>query len=217
LCRQLKVGRTSIREAVRVLHALGLVEVLQGKGTYVRAIANQFVPYSAWPETFHFTVSDVLELRLAIEPRAARLAAIYSDSADLESIETALREMQSGMREHDLAALVLADWNFHQRVVGASKNPFFVDVMKRTAHVQIETLRVAWSHDDRSECPLDFHRKILDAIRVRDPDRAYEAMEAHVLDWADEMRLQPVPCLARERFRGQGKSRPVYRTRGAVK
>ncbi len=194
LCRQLGVGRTSLREAIRVLHALGLIEVRQGKGTYVRKDANQPVPFSAWPAAFNYTVGDVSELRLAIEPRAARLAALRRDPSDLAAIETALVRMDEGIRARDVAVLALADWHFHERVVEASKNPFFMDVMKRTAHVQIENFRSSWIQGNWSRRALELHYATFEHIRLGDPNRAAASMTTVLLNWADEMGLGETPA-----------------------
>ncbi len=193
LCSQLKVGRTSLREALQALQALNLVEVLHGKGTYVRADAADVVPYSAWPGTYQFTVHDILEFRLAIEPLAANLAAVRSEPDDLKSLAAALAAMESGMHHQDLAAMVLADLDFHEGIVEASKNPLFVDAMKRIAHVRIKSLRISLSNPERPQRVLGFHRSIFDAICQHQPPRAAETMEAHVLNWAEEMRLRQVP------------------------
>jgi len=190
LCRQMNVGRTSLREAIRALQALGLVEVRHGKGTYVRSDANRVVPYADWPRTFHITALDVLELRLAIEPHAAALAAARHDSKGLETIEHSLIAMESALHEDDLAALVLADLIFHQRVVEAGGNPLFVNIMNRTAHLRIESLRASLSRPGRPQRVLGFHRNIVEAIRRRDVDGAADAMRAHVQNWAEEMNLQ---------------------------
>jgi GntR family transcriptional regulator, transcriptional repressor for pyruvate dehydrogenase complex len=190
LCRQMNIGRTSLREAIRALQALGLIEVRHGKGMYVRPDVNHVVPYSAWPSTYKLSVHDVLELRLAIEPRAASLAATRGDSADFESIAESLAAMEEGQRQHDLAAMVMADLAFHQSIVKASKNPLFVEAMNRMTHVRIESLRVSLGRPERPQRVLGFHRDILEAIQRRDPQGAFEAMQAHVLNWADEMGLK---------------------------
>lgn len=91
LAEQLGVGRNTVREAVRVLVHAGLLESLQGNGTFVRSTAD---PAAVLRTMRHAGALDVLELRVALEAEAARLAAVRREPGDLERLHEALRVLR---------------------------------------------------------------------------------------------------------------------------
>lgn len=122
LAEQLGVGRNTVREAVRVLVHAGLLESRQGNGTFVRSTAD---PSAVLREIRAAGTLDVLELRVALEAEAARLAAERRDTADMVALRAVLRTL----REHgDRAAD--ADMAFHMGVVQATHNPAFIEVYR---------------------------------------------------------------------------------------
>lgn len=160
LAEQLGVGRNTVREAVRVLVHAGLLESRQGNGTFVRSTAD---PSAVLRGIRHAGALDVLELRVALEAEAARLAAARRDAHDLLRLRAALETLHE---EGDRAAD--ADVAFHQGVVDATHNAAFVEVY-RFFSVQVhESLVEALGDHEMPPIDLAAHTALVDAIEAGD-------------------------------------------------
>lgn len=166
LARELGVGRSTVREALRALAGAGLVQPRQGAGVFVLATE----PTRDWPTRLRrAAVTDVYEVRMAVEVHAARLAARRRTPEDVAAMEAALegRRVASGA---DDAAFVDADIAFHAAVVAAAHNPVLDDLFAEFTPVLRQGLIDLLS---------------LTGLRTRDPNTADEAHEAMVRAIAD--------------------------------
>jgi GntR family galactonate operon transcriptional repressor len=184
---EISVSRTAYREAVKFLTGKGLVEAKPKSGTRV-------APREAWnlldPDVlaWHFEadpnekfIRDLFELRLFVEPSAARLAAQRRSAADLQRIEAAYR----GMVENPPYAgpTVLADLAFHEAIFAATRNPP-LQCLAPAVSATIQWSLVLKSVDDRFffTASLIDHERVLDAIVQRDGDLAAARMSGLVID-----------------------------------
>jgi DNA-binding FadR family transcriptional regulator len=172
------VSRKSVREALRVAQTLGLISVTQGKKPAVADNSGNMVS-QALALTLHRSKRDILELlcvRQGMETQIARMAAVNATDEQIEQMEAAIRKMEHD--RSDLQSCVEADLRFHEIVLQATGSLIFpiilsplTEFMKRA---RVETLRRS---RDRA---LEGHKRILTAIRGRDPARAAEAMFEHL-------------------------------------
>lgn len=170
LADQLGVGRNTVREAVRVLVHAGLLESRQGNGTFVRSTAD---PSAVLRGMQHAGVLDVLELRVALEAEAARLAAVRRDQEDLRALRAALAELhQQGDRAAD------ADLDFHLGVVEATHNAAFTEVYRFFSTQVRESLVTALGDHQMPPIDLAAHAALVDAIESGDPVTAEQAARA---------------------------------------
>ncbi|OKK02276.1 GntR family transcriptional regulator [Streptomyces sp. CB03234] len=168
LAEQLGVGRNTVREAVRVLVHAGLLESRQGNGTFVRSTAD---PAAVLRTVRAAGALDVLELRIALETEAARLAAVRRDTHDLLRLRAALATLrEEGDRDAD------ADLAFHRAVVEATHNAAFTEVY-RFFSVQVhESLVESLGDHEMPAIDLDAHEALVVAIEGGDPDAAGAAV-----------------------------------------
>ena len=94
LCELLHVGRSTVREALRVLQAMGLVEIRHGKGAFVTDRENAVTP-EMWFQKYNYKVADIMQVRLPIEQMAVRLAASNMQEKELSH----LQEIQMCIRD----------------------------------------------------------------------------------------------------------------------
>jgi DNA-binding FadR family transcriptional regulator len=185
LAQQYAVSRSVTREAVKMLTAKGLLVARPRKGTSVQ-------PPSAWnlfdPDVLRWMLErkfslDLLrqfnELRIAIEPMAAGLAARAVDAAGIAAIEAGYQRMVAAEAGDDDP--LEADIAFHIAVLEASANPFYAqfrDVVKTALRTSI---RFTNRFKGRT-ASLPQHRAVLTAIEARDPEGARAAMSALIDD-----------------------------------
>lgn len=182
------VSRSVTREAVKMLTAKGLLSARPRQGTVVRPAAdwNLFdTDVLSWLLERQFSV-DLLkqfnQLRVAIEPEAAALAARYSTEADRERIAAGLARMEAAERGHD--DTLEADIAFHVAVLHASKNPFYAQFREMVATALRTSIRFTNRIKGRTASVAD-HAAVRDAIAAHDPDGARAAMRALIGDVLD--------------------------------
>ena len=185
-----EVSRTSIREAMKVLAAKGLVEIRQKTGTRVRPL-DLWNVFDADVLRWHLRLGrgelilrDLIELRQAIEPAAARMAAGRANLEDLLRIDHAVCGMRDGVG--DLDAYSRADVAFHMAVFGASHNLLFArlshlvaDFLEISFHLQQQALN---EDDNRIQDDVEGHQQVFEAIRRGDGNAAAERMLEVVLN-----------------------------------
>jgi len=183
LAAALDVSRTTVREAINKLVALGLLEHKQGQGTFVCAPdARSNNPLAAAMETEDATLDDLLEVRLGLECNSAALAAQRADEKDLRFLEESLNEMRAEVTAGRLGTE--ADTSFHMAIAYAAKNPVQVYLMKNFYDFLFVGIRKNLFHlyeDQRNrEIILGQHEAVYKAIAARAPQAASDAMKRHI-------------------------------------
>jgi GntR family transcriptional repressor for pyruvate dehydrogenase complex len=181
LAKELGISRNSLREAVRALSLVGVLDVRQGDGTYVGSLRPD-----ALLGTFGFLVDfhledDVLhlfELRRLVEASAAELAAQRISSDDAEALLALLDELPP---EPEVEELVRNDIEFHHRIAAASGNPFLCSIVDGLAgQTQRARLWRGLTDEDAVTRTVSEHRSIALAIRDREHSVARAWMTAHI-------------------------------------
>jgi DNA-binding FadR family transcriptional regulator len=183
LAAALGVSRPLLREALRGLAQLGLVETRQGSGSVIRRPSPEMLR-----DVFTFTlaadagaVEDVMQARIAIECQAIRLASLRAGPVELAAVRAALEDILATV--DDAEAGGRADAAFHAALVAASASPTLIamhDTLSElllASHVarRRETMTTARIRDSLVEA----HRAVFAALMARDPDRADATLRAH--------------------------------------
>lgn len=167
LCDHLGVSRNTVREAVRVLVHVGMLDTRQGDGTYVRATRDAGETLRRISRT---RLADQLEVRIMLESEAAKLAAQRRTDDDLRSMSGAL---DARARAGDaLDDRILHDQSFHHAVVLASHNPALIELYDYFSHGIGETIERTEMDADLPEPTQEQHELLLAAIRRGDAARA---------------------------------------------
>jgi len=160
LSESLGVSRNTVREAVRVLVHVGMLETRQGDGTYVRATKDA-------GETLRrinrAQLRDKLEVRIMLETEAAKLAAERRDAKDLERMTLALDERAKA--GDDVESRIRHDHAFHTALVAASHNPALSELYDYFANSVAQTIELTELDSGLPEPSQEDHELLLAAIR----------------------------------------------------
>jgi len=172
------VSRTSIREALRGLAALGIVRVEHGRGSFVCADLSRINGYSAWIHEQQFALQELCEFRAAIETTAARLAAVKASDDDTAAIAQALDQMRDSVG--NIHQIVVWDTEFHAAIIRCSHNRLIDQAISHNSDYLTQARDRMHSVPGEVERALTAHALILHAITAKDPDAAAIAMREHL-------------------------------------
>lgn len=181
LAEQLGVSRNMLREAIRMLVQKGLLEVRPGSGTFVAQPSAQFLAdildfYMRFRGSAMF---DLLEARRSLEVEIAGLAAERAGADDIEGLGESLDEMIKNAADPQI--FVQADLRFHEQLAEAARNEILqllIGSMRTILRRNMQLL--ATHHPAGPRVSIDYHRKILAAIRASDAAAARLAMREHL-------------------------------------
>ena len=182
LAEMLGVSRSSIRDAIRRLEMVGLVEPRQGAGTVVREISHDTLVGQMTNAIAHKRqmVGDLLDFRKMLEPPMAARAAENATGDEVARMEEILRRQDSKVRDGELA--VEEDSEFHYAIAQASGNSVVLKVMDVVMDLLHETRSRSLQSAGRPQKSLAGHKKILSAIKRKDGAAAEAAMRQHIRD-----------------------------------
>lgn len=175
----LSVSRASLRQALKVLQVMGVLEVRQGSGNYLSEAAEEIlkVPASILVPLKGLTQAELFEVRRSMEAEAAAAAAERATPKDLEAMRIELEGMRAN--NHDRIAYGLHDLAFHNAIASASSNRCFIWFLSLANKVLYQALlRRPMPHG--MENSIEEHESILRAIEVRNPILARNEMLKHV-------------------------------------
>jgi GntR family transcriptional repressor for pyruvate dehydrogenase complex len=179
LAEALGVGRSVVREALKSITLLGLIEVRPGDGTFLRRAESELLPQAIeWGLLLgERRVADLIEARYHLEVLVAGLAAERRTADDLAMMHEYIKAMGEAS---DTTAFVNADIMFHMRLAESASNISLLQIMASISsllHVWIERVRTAEVDNRRS---TEEHVSVLRAVEKGDPDAARAAMHAHM-------------------------------------
>ncbi|WP_202232651.1 FadR/GntR family transcriptional regulator [Actinacidiphila reveromycinica] len=181
LAAELGLSRNSLREAVRALSLIRILDVRQGDGTYVTSLDPQLLLEAlSFVVDFHRddTVLEFLAVRRILEPAATAMAAVRLTPAELDALEGRLDALGTAP---SVEQLVASDLDFHRGIVQGSGNSVLCSLLDGLSGPT--TRARIWrgvTQEDAIARTLHEHRAILTALRDRDPDAARAWATVHV-------------------------------------
>src|SRR5262252_2092257 len=187
LAQRFGVSRTAVREAVKALREKGLVEAYSGKGTFITDGTTQAVRQSldlmvkiGQPEVS----THLAEVRAILEPEIAALAARRIQEAELATMREAVAVMDGSGQ--DPQAFIEADLDFHLALAEGADNPLILSLLDSIVGLLREQRLRIFQVPGGPDRGQFHHKRILEAIEDRDPERAREAMRAHLTQVCDD-------------------------------
>jgi len=185
LAEQLQVSRSAVREALSALNAMGLIEIKQGSGTFVKSVPSNRLdfPLSTAMLSNKHGIAHLLEVRKIIEVGAAASAAVHRTERDIQAMLQILEDMQQAHGDGELGEKV--DYQFHVAIATASQNPLLTTILDQISGLMIDTMketRRIWLYSKKttSEQLYDEHMQIFLAIQQQNEELAKHAMAAHL-------------------------------------
>ncbi|MCW1969026.1 MAG: FadR family transcriptional regulator [Anaerolineae bacterium] len=193
LCAKFGVSRSSLREAIKILDALGVVEVRRGDGTYISQGSN----YAKLIEPMALSLllephssNELFETRYMFEAASTKIAAKNATARDIEEMRLAIGEMeqyyaQGGNDGDELAAL---DLLYHRTVLDATHNPLIFRIGSILNSMIFESIKKTNLLQDGVAKTIEAHKAHFAAIVSRDPQKIDEVVSQNMQIWQDGMK-----------------------------
>jgi GntR family transcriptional regulator, transcriptional repressor for pyruvate dehydrogenase complex len=180
LVHRFGVSRGSIRDAIRSLEAVGLLEPRQGVGTVVREVPEDALvtPMASVLLKKRKVISELLEVRNIIEPALARRAALHASLEQIAEMQATLSRQEEKIRRGQPATD--EDSAFHYTLALAADNSMMMKLVQVLMDLLRETRERSLQGDGRAQKSLAGHHRILAALKRRDASAAEKAMRGHL-------------------------------------
>jgi DNA-binding GntR family transcriptional regulator len=167
LAEKLGVSRTPIREAIRKLELEGLVIMMPRKGAYVADLSLK-------------DITDVLEIRAALEGLASGLAALRITDEEIEGLELTAQQFHQALEADDFDMIVQKDMEFHDRIFKATRNEKLLQITNNLRE-QVQRFRIMYiNKSNKSKDLAKEHYEIAEAISKRNIDMAERIAKRHI-------------------------------------
>jgi GntR family transcriptional repressor for pyruvate dehydrogenase complex len=198
LAEKFVVSRTSVREALRALESLGLIEIRPGEGTFVRKVSIDALvePLALLLTSHREAIAELFEARRLLEPALAALAAARATRDEIQEMERILEEQAEEIAAGKTG--LAQDAAFHTAIGAAAHNRAITRIAHAIMDLLTQSREEALNTPGRPTRSHQDHRRILAAITARDERAARQAMLEHV-------EAVEVLVLGRERERQRGK------------
>jgi len=167
LMSKFKIGRSPLRDAVLRLSDEGIIQVLPRKGIFIKGINSK-------------EVKELFQLRLAIELFAVECIIDNYDEKSLNELEKVLLDQQKSAEKNDNDGFMIADENFHKKLVGMLNNSKMNQILEESRRrLSLYGFKTLTFHNNMIESAEE-HKKILDAIKNKDKKKAREEIAKHL-------------------------------------
>lgn len=183
LARAMGVSRASLREAFNRLSLMGLVEMRQGSGTYIKTAKPQHFMNSLSSLLImdQASAGELLQARLYVEAAAAALAAEKASDEDIERLGDLVNRMKRAADTEDGENFIALDAQFHMSIAESSKNRVLMKMVEVIGEILPHCIRsFRLSFPTRVPTALRYHESIYQAVKHRDPAAARQQMEGHI-------------------------------------
>lgn len=190
LAKKLNVGRSAVREALKVLDVLGMIDIRLGQGTYITSRETNFfsVPLSWSLFLDGAQVKSILQVRGALELRAVQLAAQCEDKNKLDKLTDIYYRMQKTFQEskdtdnlqHALQETLNADIEFHTCIAECSGNPIILSMLTTIRNFLKRVSGTGMVDAEQLQAVVEEHQKLYGAIISGNVDAATQTMMKHL-------------------------------------
>jgi DNA-binding FadR family transcriptional regulator len=189
LTTRLGVGRSTVREALNGLAALGVLTIRHGQGAFISedgaAVGQPAAQTNLTAALERAETAEYIEARLTVEVEVARLAAQRRTDEDLQRIDAALVLQERGVSTHNTKATLSVAVSFNVLLAEAAHNEVLAAMIETFVGLMEERGPKLYALEGFADWDLAEHRGIFDAVRDGDGDRAAGLMRRHIIQLAD--------------------------------
>jgi GntR family transcriptional repressor for pyruvate dehydrogenase complex len=185
LTDQFGVSRGSIRDALRMLETIGLIETQHGRGTFPRELTvdRLVAPLASMMKFQHELRDELLDVRRMFEPAVARVAAQRATERDFADLQRIIDAQQRKLKKGQSA--IVEDSEFHAALARSTRNRVVVSLMATLNDLLVESRKLTLKQKGRPAKSIEGHEAVVAAMRRRDADGAARAMSNHIDQIAD--------------------------------
>lgn len=177
--KELDISRSTLREAIQILSAQGLLEVIRGKGTFVsndiQTLHDPAIGQSAFA---HARLKDLFEMRLICEPETAALACLRATDEEMERILDLGKQVEITINEGGDRTDI--DQDFHNAIVMATHNGFMQRLIPVINRSIADAISLYEGEAELADNTIQDHALIMEFFKMRDSDGARQAMLIHI-------------------------------------
>jgi len=181
--KSLGISRGTLREALHQLMLMGLIEMRQGDGTYIRSFSPVFFVDSLSPTLLmdKTYTSELLDARLYIEGEVAFLAAKNATKEEIQELKNILNDMKGDLAVSNVEDFIKKDLEFHLLIAKCAKNRVLMKVVQTIRSILYQFIADFFTLMPQTiKNAVYYHNKILNAIERHDPIVSKKQMEAHI-------------------------------------
>ncbi len=182
LAQMFSVSRVTVREAVRKLSVMGILDVRQGGGTFVKCLTPEsfMTPVLPMLALDKKNLNDIFEVRILIECKSAELAAQNITDAQLEKLKRLLDKMDACALQEDLDTYNQYDTKFHYLISASCGNKVLKTIQGLVGDMVSDAIRASLIAPNALTRSCIYHKKIYDALCAHDPVAAQEYIRTHL-------------------------------------
>lgn len=181
LVNELQVSRASLREALRILESMGVIETKPGRGIFVADVTNSlFAPFEVWLESHRESLVEQFEVRLVIEPDAAYFAAQRASHELVLEMKKSLEHFIHCKDDNNTIGMIEYDSGFHNLIAKATNNRTLSVLMETITNSLLCGWKATLHIPSRVEKTVQEHSEILYAIENRLAEEASHMMKIHL-------------------------------------
>ncbi|WP_461206249.1 FadR/GntR family transcriptional regulator [Clostridium sp. DL1XJH146] len=190
LIKELEISRNSLREAMRVLSAVGVVEIRRGDGTYVCDQVNPSL-FDTMIYGLVFDVSsssELIELRQSLDEITLKLAIEKADDDDINELRHYLEAMETYIENGDFIAAADADYNFHIKIVDIGRNKLLSRIVKGVYQFFKVSIYRNIEAEEKFSHATEYHEEILDLIVTKDKSHVEDVIKMSLNSWRNNIK-----------------------------
>jgi GntR family transcriptional repressor for pyruvate dehydrogenase complex len=184
MASELGVGVPAIREALKIMEGMGIVKIKHGHSTIIRQVSMESFMTNLTPllELTEFDVLHLLETKDFIETQCALVAAKRATVSEIQELEDYVQAMEAAIDNSQEYARL--DYLFHLTIVKAAHNPVMNEIMKVAGNMILRGFEITSTLPGR-EIAMHYHRKIYEAMRLRNGVLASNLLHEHIAETAN--------------------------------
>lgn len=184
------ISRNSIREAIKILVAMGILEIKRGDGTYV---CSQLSPtifdnvvYSMISSMS--TVQEMLEVRQVLDEATVRMASIKASDTEIDAMQENIINMTEAFTSGNFTLARDLDFDYHMMMIDSCKNTFFSRLVKGVYGIFNQSIGETVSSENQESKACVYHQQMLDCVKNKDFPSISSVVEASLTTWRNRIK-----------------------------